>query len=73
MESTPLNTDLPGVRLLQSWIRRKVPVGITLVNGERFDGEILWQDSEFVAFNVSSQTGPLLVNRRQISTMRPLN
>ena len=73
METTPLNTSLPGVRLLQQWIRKKAPVSLSLINTERLDGEILWQDSEFIALQPSAQKGPVLVNRQQISTIRPLS
>ena len=72
METTPLNTSLPGVRLLQLWIRKKIPVSLSLINTELLDGEILWQDSEFIALQPSNQRGPVLINRQQISTIRPL-
>lgn len=72
METTPLNTSLPGVRLLQLWIRKKIPVSLSLINTERLDGEILWQDPEFIALQPSAQRGPVLINRQQISTIRPL-
>jgi hypothetical protein len=44
METTPLDSSLPGVRLLQSWIRERCPLSIEVLGAERLEGRLVWQD-----------------------------
>ena len=38
MESTGFDPSLPGIRLIQSWIREQRVLGIELNDGRRLDG-----------------------------------
>ena len=49
METTPLDSSLPGVRLLQSWIRERCPLSIEVLGAERVEGRLVWQAPEFLA------------------------
>ena len=49
MDTSPLDPSLPGVRLLQSWIREKNPISVEVLGAERVEGRLVWQDSEFLA------------------------
>ena len=72
METTPLDSSLPGVRLLQSWIRERCPLSIEVLGAERVEGRLVWQDPEFLAIERSPATRPTLISRRQISVIRAL-
>ena len=73
MESSPLDPSLPGVRLLQSWIRDKSPISVDVIGAERIEGRLVWQDSEFLAIERSPGNRPTLVNRRQVCVIRSLD
>ncbi|MAI96298.1 MAG: hypothetical protein CMN95_06225 [Synechococcus sp. MED650] len=72
METTPLDPSLPGVRLLQSWIREQLPISIGLNGQEAIEGRLVWQDPEFLAVEWSGSSRPILVNRRQVTVIRSL-
>ena len=72
MESSPLDPSLPGVRLIQSWIRDKSPISVDVIGAERIEGRLVWQDSEFLAIERSPGNHPTLVNRRQVCVIRSL-
>ena len=72
METAPLDPSLPGVRLLQSWIREQLAISIDVIGSERIEGRLVWQDPEFLAIERSPATRPILINRRQISVIRAL-
>ena len=72
METSPLDPSLPGVRLLQSWIRDQLPLSIGVVGQEPIEGRLLWQDPEFLAIERAGASRPVLINRRQISVIRSL-
>ncbi len=72
MEATPLDPSLPGVRLLQSWIREKLQLSLELNDGRRFDGILRWQDSEFFALERSDPNQTTLINRRAVAVIRQL-
>ena len=72
MESSPLDPSLPGVRLLQSWIRDKSPVSVDVIGAERIEGRLVWQDSEFLAIERIAGSRPTLINRRQVCVIRSL-
>ena len=44
METTPLDPSLPGVRMLQNWIREGLAVSIAVLDQERIEGRLIWQD-----------------------------
>ena len=72
METSPIDPSLPGVRLLQSWIREQLPLSIGVVGQEPIDGRLIWQDPEFLAIERAGTSRPVLINRRQISVIRSL-
>ena len=72
METSPLDSSLPGIRLLQSWIREQSPLSIDAVGQERIEGKLIWQDPEFLTIQPPSGGRVLLVNRRQIVVIRSL-
>ncbi|QEY31713.1 hypothetical protein EVJ50_05095 [Synechococcus sp. RSCCF101] len=72
METLTLDPSLPGVRQLQQWIREKRAVSIELPNGRMVEGTIRWQDTEFIALSMKAGRGPLMINRRTLSLIRPL-
>jgi len=72
VEATPLDPSLPGVRLLQSWIREKLQLSLELNDGRRFDGILRWQDSEFFALERSDSNQTTLINRRAVAVIRQL-
>ena len=72
METSPFNPSLPGVRLLQSWIRDHRLLSIDVIGQERLEGRLVWQDSEFLAVERLPASRPVLIGRRQISVIRVL-
>ena len=38
METPPLNPSLPGIRLIQSWVRDEIPLSLELADGLRLEG-----------------------------------
>ncbi|MCH2565873.1 MAG: hypothetical protein MKZ93_04635 [Prochlorococcus sp. ALOHA_A2.0_51] len=72
METPPLNPSLPGIRLIQSWIRDEIPLSLELADGLRFEGRLLWQDPEFLALERPGSSQPVLINRRAVLIIRPL-
>ena len=72
METAPLDPSLPGVRLLQSWIREQLPLSITVAGQEPIEGRLIWQDPGFLAIERMAASRPVLINRRQITVIRSL-
>ena len=72
METHPLNPSLPGIRLIQSWVRDEIPLSLELADGLRFEGRLLWQDPEFLALERPGSNQPVLINRRAVLIIRPL-
>jgi len=70
--SSPLNPSLPGVRLLQTWIRNHQLISVDVSGQPRLEGRLVWQDSEFLALEIDADAGVTLINRHQISIIRPL-
>ena len=55
MEPAPLDPSLPGVRMLQNWIREGLPVSIAILDQECIEGLLIWQDLSFSRSNVSDR------------------
>ena len=72
METSPFNPSLPGVRLLQSWIRDHRLLSIDVIGQERLEGRLVWQDSEFLALEIDGTEGLTLVSRQQICVIRTI-
>ena len=72
METSPLDPSLPGVRLLQSWIREQMPLSIDAIGQDRIEGRLVWQDPEFLAIEPPASGRLLLVNRHQVVVIRTL-
>ena len=69
METTPLDPSLPGVRMLQTWIRE----GLAVLEQERIEGRLIWQDPEFLALERLGSTRPVLIARRNITLIRSID
>ena len=72
METSPLDPSLPGVRLLQSWIREQLHLSIVVVGREPIEGRLISHHPEFLAIERAGTTRPVQINRRQISVIRSL-
>jgi host factor-I protein len=67
------DTSLPGVRLLQQWIRQRRPLRLHLASGKELEGRLIWQDQEFLALLPPRAERPQLVARRRIEWVEPLD
>ena len=72
MEHSPLDPSLPGVRLLQGWIREQLPISIDLASNERIEGRLIWQDPEFLAIERPGAERPILISRGHVAVIRSL-
>ena len=72
MEHSPLDPSLPGVRLLQGWIREQLPISIDLTSNERIEGRLIWQDPEVLAIERPGAERPILISRRHVAVIRSL-
>jgi host factor-I protein len=69
--STPLtlNTDLPSVRQIQTYIREKSMVEVKLLTGDLITGSVFWQDSDCINIrDASDQT--IMISRPAIAFIR---
>ena len=66
------DTSLPGVRLLQQWIRQRRPLRLHLASGRGLEGRLIWQDPEFLALLPPQAERPHLVARRRLEWVEPL-
>ena len=73
MSQPPLDPSLPGIRLLQSWIRDQVALSLDVVGLDRIEGRLVWQDPEFLAIEPARGGRLILVNRVHIAVIRPLS
>ena len=67
-----LDTSMPGVRQLQSWIRSKQVLSLQLAGGSQLEGSLVWQDLEFYAIREAPELPPILVRRDCVAILRPL-
>ena len=72
MSQPPLDPSLPGIRLLQSWIRDQVALSLDVVGLDRIEGRLVWQDPEFLAIEPPRSDRVLLLNRHQVVVIRTL-
>ncbi|MGB1195268.1 MAG: Hfq-related RNA-binding protein [Synechococcus sp.] len=72
MEPTSFDPSLPGIRLLQSWIRDQRTLSVELRDGKRIDGRLTWQDPLYLAVQRDDASDPILVNRQLVLTIRTL-
>ena len=72
MDSSGFDPSLPGIRLIQSWIREQRVLGIELNDGSRLDGRLVWQDPQYFALQREDNDDPVLINRQAVITIRPL-
>jgi len=73
MSHSPLDPSLPGIRLLQSWIRDQVALSVDVVGLDRIEGRLVWQDPEFLAIEPVHGERIILVNRVHVVVIRPLS
>ena len=67
-----LDTTLPGVRLLQQWIRQRRQLQILLAGGRELQGRLLWQDTEFLALLTTGRDRPDLLGRSRVELISPI-
>jgi host factor-I protein len=67
-----LDTNLPGVRLLQEWIRVGLVLQLEMANGSLHEGILQWQDPEFLALQSVGSEWPKLIKRSQVSQISSL-
>lgn len=67
-----LDTSLPGVRLLQQWIRQRRQLQILLSGGRELQGRLLWQDPEFLALLAPGRERPDLLSRAHVQLISPI-
>jgi host factor-I protein len=69
--STPLtlNTDLPSVRQIQTYIREKTAIEVKLLTGDLIAGSVFWQDSDCVCIRDASEQ-PVMISRPAIAFIR---
>ena len=67
-----LDTTLPGVRLLQQWIRQRRQLQILLAGGRELQGRLLWQDTEFLALLSTGRDRPDLLGRSRVELISPI-
>ena len=72
MDSSGFDPSLPGIWLIQSWIREQRVIGIELNDGRRLDGRLAWQDPHYLALQREDSVDPVLINRVAVLTIRPL-
>lgn len=69
--STPLtlNTDLPSVRQIQTYIREKLTIEVKLLTGDVIVGTVFWQDSDCICLRDASEQ-PVMIFRPAIAFIR---
>jgi len=72
MEIQTLDSSLPGVRLLQNWVRQRTPLRVRFPGGEQLEGCLDWQDPEFLALRPADAQQPVLIRRGALETIQPL-
>ncbi|MCP9818033.1 MAG: hypothetical protein WBN80_04260 [Prochlorococcaceae cyanobacterium] len=72
METHNLDPSLPGVRLLQNWVRRRTPLRVRFPGGEQLEGCLDWQDPEFLALRPADAQQPVLIRRSALETIQAL-
>ena len=67
---TEFNTDLPGIRQIQGYIKDKQEVELKLVTDDLVVGKILWQDADLLCMedHYNQQT---LVWRQALVYLKP--
>ena len=72
MDAVGFDPSLPGIRLIQSWMRDKRVLSFELMDGRRLDGRLDWQDPQFFALRRDESADPTLIARHAVISIRPL-
>ena len=67
----PFDLTLPGIRLVQQWIRHQRAVVMVLHQGMRLEGRLLWKDPMALALQLRDGEDPVLVQRRSVALIHP--
>ena len=67
----PFDSTLPGIRLVQQWIRQQQTLVLMLHQGLRLEGRLLWQDPMVLALQLQDGQAPVLVQRQAILLIHP--
>ncbi|MEB3319864.1 MAG: hypothetical protein VKI63_02860 [Cyanobium sp.] len=70
--SPTLDTAQPGIRHIQELIRQESPLAIRMNDGMEYEGVLRWQDLQYFALDPGDSRPLLLINRHQVSVLRPL-
>ena len=62
---------LPSIRLVQQWIRRQQPLVMVLHQGQRLQGQLLWQDPMAMALQLREGQEPVLIQRWSVALIHP--
>jgi len=68
--SEHLDTSLPSIRLIQSYIREKKALQFKLTDGSTITGQLIWQDVLFYCVVDNSQK-QLLIARSSVAVIAP--
>ena len=55
------------------WIREGLAASIAVLDQERIEGRLIWQDPEFLALERLGSTRPVLIARRHITLIRSID
>ena len=67
----PFDPTLPSIRLVQQWIRRQQTLVMVLHQGQRLQGQLLWQDPIALALQLHEGQDLVLVQRQSIALIYP--
>lgn len=67
----PFDPTLPSIRLVQQWIRRQQTLVMVLHQGQRLQGQLLWQDPMAMALQLHEGQEVVLVQRQSIALIHP--
>ncbi|MBE7381127.1 MAG: RNA chaperone Hfq [Leptolyngbya sp. SIO1E4] len=66
--SLEIETGLPSIRLLQTYLRDKRAIEVTLVTGDKIQGTLSWQDPLCLCLDADSQ--PILIWRSALAVVK---
>lgn len=67
--ASELETGLPSIRLIQTFIREKTPVELKLVTNELLTGTVTWQDPYCLSLSDASEQ-PTLIWRSALAYIK---
>lgn len=68
--SLELQTGLPSIKLLQTYLKDKCAVEVKLTTGDTFTGTLTWQDPDCICLSVDEQ--PIVMWRSALVYIRAI-